>query len=53
VWAGETQADIHPDGSRFIAISVPNEATQGINTPFELYLATNWFEELRTPMGEN
>jgi len=40
--------DIHPDGSRFIVVK---SGTGGEAVDSEVYLVTNWFEELRQRMG--
>ena len=40
--------DVHPDGSRFIMVA---SAGRGGGTPSQVYLVTNWFEELRQLMG--
>ncbi len=41
--------DIHPDGSRFIMVKSRDES--GVAGFTEVYLVTNWFEELRQRMG--
>ena len=41
--------DIHPDGSRFIMVKT--EGGEGQVASSEVYLVTNWFEELRQRMG--
>ena len=42
--------DIHPDGSRFVMVQ--SEGESGTTGSAEVYLVTNWFEELRQRMGE-
>ena len=41
--------DIHPDGSRFVMVKSGDES--GVGGFAEVYLVTNWFEELRQRMG--
>ena len=41
--------DIHPDGSRFVMVSAGGRG--GGASLSEVYLVTNWFEELRQRMG--
>ena len=43
--------DIHPDGSRFVMVKSRDGG--GLAGSSEVYLVTNWFEELRQRMGEN
>ncbi len=48
----EVGSDIHPDGSRFVVTADQSETGQA--SPGELsevYIVTNWFEELRERMG--
>ena len=40
--------DIHPDGSRFVMVSGGGGSGASLS---EVYLVTNWFEELRQRMG--
>ncbi len=44
---GQRTWDIHPDGSRFVMVKSGDESTAFA----EVYLVTNWFEELRQRMG--
>ena len=44
--------DIHPDGSRFLMVSPGSEVAAG-DSDYQVYLVTNWFEELRERMGGN
>ena len=41
--------DLHPDASRFIMVKSGGEGGAAAST--EVYLVTNWFEELRERMG--
>ena len=44
--------DVHPDGTRFIMVSVGADGAGGSGDILrEVYLVTNWFEELRARMG--
>ena len=45
---GDIGADIHPDGDRFVFAQVGGGGGFG-----EVFLVTNWFEELRQRMGSN
>ena len=47
--------DIHPDGSRFVVVKSQGaeESPVGDIAPAEVYIVTDWFEELRDRMGEN
>ena len=42
--------DIHPDGSRFVMVK--SGGGNGTTFSAEVYLVTNWFQELRQRMGE-
>ena len=42
----ERNWDIHPDGSRFIMLKSGEIASES-----DVYIVTNWFEELRQRMG--
>ena len=52
---GLVDANIHPDGSRFIMVKLGDgSGVEGVAAASsEIYLVTNWFEELRQRMGEN
>ena len=47
--------DMHPDGSRFVMV-VTTGREQGLEATglalTEVYVVTNWFEELKQRMGE-
>ena len=47
LWRGRVY-DIHPDGDRFLFVSGGGGGGFG-----EVYIVTNWFEELRQRMGSN
>ncbi len=43
--------DVHPDGSRFLMVTASTgQGTAGLRLN-EVYVVTNWFEELKQRMG--